>query len=182
MERPQVLPGGFHGNPKTLGGVHREVGVAQQFARQQDDIRFAILDDRARLFRLGDHADCAGGDAGFGANLLRKRDLITGPDLDLCARGGAAGGAVDKVNARFVECNVRIQCSSRRIPRSRIRSTNLSPTDTPRFGIGGNQPFAHDGFQNLCQYTLVVVLVTVAQNVSRLDRVAHYQEGFGSKA
>lgn len=49
-------------------GVQWPVGVAEQLARQQDEVSLSGADDLVGLGRLGDHADGSGGDFGLAAD------------------------------------------------------------------------------------------------------------------
>jgi hypothetical protein len=65
--RPVVLIGPLHVHPEIARGAEHEVGVAQELARELDEVRFAGRDDLVRLMRIQDEADGADQQVGYGA-------------------------------------------------------------------------------------------------------------------
>ena len=61
------------------GRMQREIGIAQEFARHQDQVGLTVAQDFVGLPRRGDHADGAGEDSRFAPDAVGKRDLIAGP-------------------------------------------------------------------------------------------------------
>ena len=92
--------GHFTSTPRARAASERPVRIAHQLAGEEDGVGAAGGDDFVGLGGLGDHADGAGGDPGFGADRVRERDLVAGGDRDLRVGDEAAGGAVDEVDAR----------------------------------------------------------------------------------
>ena len=93
----------FDRDAEGLGGAHGEVGVAEEFAGDEDEIGLAGLEDVFGLLGFGDHADGAGEDFGVAADLLGERDLVAGADGDLGVEGVAAGGGVDEIDAEGLD-------------------------------------------------------------------------------
>ena len=83
--------------------MDRPVGVAEHFARHEDEVGLALVDDAVGLGGLGDHADGGGGDGGFVADASREVDLIAGREGNFGVGDVAAGRAVDQVNAVFAQ-------------------------------------------------------------------------------
>ena len=86
-----------------LCGVQRPVGIAEKFACKQDEIGLAAAEDVVGLSRAGNHADGAGGEAGFAADALGEGGLIAGADGNL--RGGdvAAAGDIEEMDSMCFE-------------------------------------------------------------------------------
>jgi hypothetical protein len=83
--------------------VERPVGIAQEFAGDDDEVGLAGADDVRGLGWVGDHADGAGEDAGLCADSFGKRRLIAGAERDGRAEDIAARGAVDEVDAAVAQ-------------------------------------------------------------------------------
>jgi hypothetical protein len=94
-----VLDGPVAGLVEVGGGAEGPVGIAEEFAGERDYVGLAGADDLVGLGGLGDHADGAGGEAGFAADAVGEGDLVAGADGDLLARVVAAGGDVEEVDA-----------------------------------------------------------------------------------
>ena len=77
--------------------MHGPVGIAQQLTRQQYQVGLAIAHDLIGLRSGGDHADRAGGDAGFAPDALGEGNLISRADRNNGVRYQATGGAVDQI-------------------------------------------------------------------------------------
>jgi hypothetical protein len=73
---PPILLGDVGGHAEHLRGVQREVGMAQEFARQQHQVGLLRTDDLIGLLRRGDQPDGAGENAGLAADALGKGNLI----------------------------------------------------------------------------------------------------------
>ena len=63
--------------------MQREIGIAQKFARHQDQVRLAVTHDFVGLLWRGDQADGAGEDSRLAPDALGKRDLIAGTQRNL---------------------------------------------------------------------------------------------------
>jgi len=85
------------------GGVQREVGIAEHFAGEEDEIGFAIGHNVIGLNGIGDHADGCGGDVGFAADSGGELDLEAGAGRNLGVGDLAARGAVDEIDAVVAE-------------------------------------------------------------------------------
>jgi len=68
-----------------VGGAEGPVGFTEKLAGQEDDVGLMGADDLVGLGGVGDHADGAGGEAGFAANAVGEGYLVTGADGDLLA-------------------------------------------------------------------------------------------------
>lgn len=79
------------------------IWIAQQFAREEDEIRATLCHDGVGLMRLDDHADGGGGNSGFFADACGERRLIGGADLDSRIGNEAARRDIDKINAMGAE-------------------------------------------------------------------------------
>ncbi len=99
----EVLVGDCERGAEGLGGAHGEVGIAEKFAGDEDEIGLAGVDDVFGLLGFGDHADGAGEDFGVAADLRGKRDLVAGAGGDFGVEGVTAGGGVDEVDAEGLD-------------------------------------------------------------------------------
>src|SRR5512143_2372943 len=78
-----ILHGRRDRRAEFLCRAAREVRIAQQFARHDDEVGVAVVEDLLRLLRLGDQADCAGCDLRFATDARGERNLVAGRDRDL---------------------------------------------------------------------------------------------------
>lgn len=54
---PFVLVRSFNRNPKCFSGIHRPMGVSEQFSREKDNIRLSFLQIAFCLFRARDESN-----------------------------------------------------------------------------------------------------------------------------
>jgi hypothetical protein len=94
-----VLDGPAGGLVECVGGAEWPVGIAEEFAGEEDDVGLAGADDLVGLGGLCDEADSAGAEAGFAADAIGEGDLVAGAEGDLLAEIVAAGGDVEEVDA-----------------------------------------------------------------------------------
>jgi hypothetical protein len=82
-------------------GEQRPVRIAQQLAREDDEVGATVGDDRLRVGRLGDHPDGSGRDPRLAAYPIRERGLVQRAERDRSRRhrNGAARARVDQVDA-----------------------------------------------------------------------------------
>jgi hypothetical protein len=81
------------------GGVKRPVGIAEHFAREENEVGRVVSDEAVGLLRLGDHADGGCGNGSFIANARCEGSLKGGADGDFCIGREPAGRDVDEVDA-----------------------------------------------------------------------------------
>jgi len=74
---PEILSRPRHGLAEFASGAQRPIRIAQQFAREEDDIGLAIANDLIRLGRGKNHADRRGRDSRLAPDAPRKRNLVT---------------------------------------------------------------------------------------------------------
>ena len=79
------------------------VGIAEEFAGEEDEVGLAGADDLVGLSGGGDHTYGPGGDGGFAADGCGVDDLVARADRDLLSWVIAAGGDVDEVHACLLE-------------------------------------------------------------------------------
>src|SRR5436190_18671602 len=96
---PDILLGRTHLRAESLRGVQGEVGVAQEFAGEKDDVGLTVANDGLGLIWCRDQSDGAGENAGLFADLLRERNLVAGSERNLGLDGVAAGGGVNQVDS-----------------------------------------------------------------------------------
>src|ERR1035437_208824 len=65
------------------GRMQREIGIAQEFAPQQNQVGLPVAHDIVGLPRRGDQADGTGTHLRLAPDALGKPDLISGPKRDL---------------------------------------------------------------------------------------------------
>ena len=94
---PEILNRPRNWLPQLTGCPQWPIRISQEFAGDDDCIRLSGNDDVLGLNRRRDHADRAGQNVGFPADLSRKLRLITRPDRNLCMQHIAAGRAIDQV-------------------------------------------------------------------------------------
>ena len=92
--------GGFF---ECSGGVKRPVGVAEEFACEEDKIGLAVGHNGVGLDGIGDHADGGGGEFGFAADAGGKGDLKAGANGDFGVGDLTAGGDIDEIDAAIAE-------------------------------------------------------------------------------
>ena len=79
------------------------IGIAQQLAREENEIRAALRHDGVGLMRIGDHAHRGRWNPGFLADACGERRLIGGADLHLSIGNEAARRDIDKIHAMEAE-------------------------------------------------------------------------------
>src|SRR5215472_8192603 len=75
------------------------VGISQQFARHDHQIRLTRFQNSIGLLRLGNHADRTGCNTRLLSNLFGEFHLVTWPDRNRHPGHNAAAGRIDKVYA-----------------------------------------------------------------------------------
>ncbi len=88
---------------QVAGYCQGPIGLTQEFARQDDHVGFALVEDGVGLVGVGDHADCSCEDAGALADLVGERDLVAGGDRNFCVGDHAARGTVNQIHAERAE-------------------------------------------------------------------------------
>ena len=94
-----VLDGPASGLVEVGGGAEGPVGFAEELAGEENDAGLSGADDLVGLGGVGDHADGAGGEAGFAVDAVGEGDLVAGAEGDLLTRIVAAGGDVEEIDA-----------------------------------------------------------------------------------
>jgi hypothetical protein len=79
------------------------VWVAEQLARQQDEIGLVGADDLVGLGWFGDHPDSGGWDFGFAADGVGVVDLVTRANRDLLGGVVATSGDVYEIDVCLLE-------------------------------------------------------------------------------
>ena len=85
------------------GGMPDPARVVEKPARQRDAIRMALANDRFRLVRVDDHADCLHRNAAGLFDGGGERHLVARPDRRPRRRADATGGDADVVEADIAQ-------------------------------------------------------------------------------
>src|ERR1039457_1697830 len=80
-----------------------EIGIAQEFARHEDQVGLPVTHDFVGLLWRGDHANGAGEHSRFPPDALRKRNLISGTKRNRGMRRVAPRGAIHQIDAQWLE-------------------------------------------------------------------------------
>ena len=83
--------------------MQRPVGIAQQLAREHDEIGLASANDVIGLRGVCNEADGRSGDTRFAPDLFGERGLVAGTHRNGGLFDAAAAGDVDQVNADVFE-------------------------------------------------------------------------------
>ena len=100
---PQVLRRVRGIGAERGGGMPDPARVVEKPARQRDAIRMAVGDDRVRLVRVDDHADCLHRNAAGLFDGGSERHLVARPDRRPRRRADATGGDANVVEADIAQ-------------------------------------------------------------------------------
>ena len=85
---------------EDIGGTQRPIGIAEEFASQQNNVGLSGRDDVLGLLGRGDHANGSCEDSRLAADALGKGSLIAGAERNRCFGNDASRGRVDEIDAQ----------------------------------------------------------------------------------
>src|SRR5258706_5532450 len=147
-----------------------EVRIAEQLAREDDDVGLFALDDFVGLEGFGDEAHGTGQHASLALDPLGEGDLIAGPGGDPYARHISSGGAVHEIHAPLAgdarQLDTLVEMPAAFCP------VGGRDAEEERELVGPDAAHGIDGFQHETNTVLeaasVVVVAGVAQRREKL--------------
>src|SRR5580658_5261001 len=95
---------------QSLRRPPRPIRIAQQFAREKNQIGLLGRKNRFRLDWLGDHANGARRNAGFPANRLRKSSLVSRPQRNFHSERRSSAGGVNQIHTQGLHFACQRDC------------------------------------------------------------------------